>query len=295
MTLDPISLRLFVTVVEQGRIVTAAGLEHIATAAVSRRLSELEAVLKTQLLVRSNKGIKPTAAGIQLLSLARRLLHDMDDVYTQMLEYSSGARGYVRVVSNISAITEFLPSELTKFVTIHPHVKIDLEERISSDVVKAVADSEADIGLFVLGLHSRDLETFHYRNDELVLIVPKRHQLANRDCVSFAETLNYNYVGLQVGSSINLQLLKAASELGRPLRLRIQVRSYDALCLMVDAGLGIGILPKNTAKTYQKGLPLRALKLTESWAKRELGICVRSYRSLSVAAQLLVDHLRSSS
>src|SRR5688500_7628916 len=150
MNLDPTSLRLFVSVIEEGTITKAARREHIAAAAVSRRLSELETDLKTQLLARSNKGVTPTAAGIALMNLARRVLHDMDDVYSQMLEYSSGTRGYVRVLSNISVITEFMPSQLKTFLTMHPHVQIDLEERTSSAIAKAVADNDADIGFFTL-------------------------------------------------------------------------------------------------------------------------------------------------
>jgi DNA-binding transcriptional LysR family regulator len=248
--------------------------------------------LKTQLLARSNKGVTPTAAGIALMNLARRVLHDMDDVYSQMLEYSSGTRGYVRVLSNISVITEFMPSQLKTFLTMHPHVQIDLEERTSSAIAKAVADNDADIGFFTLEPYGHDLEVFPYRKDELVLVVPKRHPLAMRASVPFADTIDYDYVGLHSGGSINLQLIKAATELGRTLRFRIQVRSFDALCLMVNAGLGIGILPSDSAKLYQRTLSLKTLRLKDSWAKRELAICVRSYKALSVAAKLLVDHFR---
>jgi DNA-binding transcriptional LysR family regulator len=293
MLLDPRTLQLFISVVEEGTVAAAATREHIATAAISKRISELEAVLQTPLFSRSNKGVQPTTAGLNLVNLARRLLHDMEDVYSQMREYKSGTRGYVRIFANISAITQFLPTELKLFLAKHPQVRIDLEERISTVITKAVSENVADIGLFSLGVPTDKLRIFPYRKDELVLIVPRRHPLSNRHRVSIRDVLDYEFVGLHSGSWINFQVMKAATEVGRTMKLRIQVTGFDALCLMVEAGLGIGILPKNTAKPYQRALRIKTVALREPWAQRDLAICVRSYEDLSVAAKHLVDHLRA--
>jgi len=292
MKLDPLSLKLFVSVIEEGTIAAAAEREHIVASAVSKRISELEIALDTQLLQRSNKGIQATEAGMALLSLARGVLHDLDDVYLQMREYSNGTRGYVRVFSNISAITQFLPAELNRFLEKYPLIEVHLEEKISSVIAKAVAESKADIGIFTRGTHAQNVEILPYSEDELVVITPQYHPLARKKAVRFEETLDYNFVGLHAGGSMNLQLLNAASRVGKAMKLRIQVTSFDAQCLMVDAGMGIGILPRRSAQTFLKSLNIQAITLSEPWAKRELVICVRCYDSLSVAARFLVDHLR---
>jgi len=294
MLFDPKTLQLFISVVEEGTVAAAAARENIATAAVSRRISEMEADLHTPLFTRSNKGVVPTSAGLNLVHLARRILHDMEDVYSQMREYAGGTRGYVRIFANISAITQFLPSELKAFLAMHPHVRVSLEERISTVITKAVSENVADIGLFTLGIPTENLKIFPYRKDELVLIVPKKHPLSGRRRVSMREILEFDFVGLHSGSWINFQLMKAATDIGRTMKLRIQVTGFDALCLMVEAGLGVGILPKNTAKPYQRALRVKTIALSEPWANRDLAICVRSYEELSVAAKLLVDHLRAS-
>jgi len=290
--LDPLSLQLFIAVVEEGTIAAAAEREHIAAAAISKRISEIESQLRTQLLNRTNKGIEPTAAGIALLGLARRALHELDEVSVQMQEYASGMRGHVRVFANISAITQFLPGEIKSFLAEYPQIHVHLEEKISTAVTKAVAENAADIGIFVMQPHAQQLEIFPYHEDKLVLITPGNHPLATRKSLSFADTLDYDYVGLHTGSTINLQLQNAASELGRHVRFSIQVTSYDALCLMVDSGLGIGILPEGVAKTYMKTLRLRTIPLAEPWTRRALKICVRSFDALPVAARLLVNHLK---
>ena len=290
MKLDPVSLRLFVRVVEEGTIAAAAAREHIAAAAVSKRISELEDQLDTALLVRSNKGMAVTAAGEALAHMARSVLSDLDDLVLQMKDFSSGTRGSVRVLANISAITQFMPAALKSFLADHPMIQVQLREMTSRDVIRGVAENSADIGIFTQVPYGDDLQVRRYRNDELVLIVPVEHPLAVLDSVSFAQTLDYEFVGLHVGTGLNFQMLKAASELGRSLKLRIEVNSYDAQCLMVEAGLGIGLQPKLSARTYN-ALAIKSIPLTDPWAFRQLDICVRSYEALSPAARLLYDHL----
>jgi DNA-binding transcriptional LysR family regulator len=292
MRLDPISLRLFVAVVEEKTIAGAAEREHIAAAAISKRIRDLEELLGSQLIIRSNKGIVPTAAGAALLSLARGALHDFDEIFAQMRDYSSGTRGFVRVVANISAITQFMPTALKSFLIEHPLVQIRLDEMTSGEILRVVAENGADIGLFSAWPLRQDVEVYPFRNDELVLAVPKQHFLARKKSVLFSETLDFDYVGLGSESSINLQLSKAAAELGRIMKLRMHVTSFDALCLMVEAGLGIGILPRGSSAPYLKSMDIRIIPLGDAWVRRDLKLCVRSYQSLSNAAKLLTDHLR---
>lgn len=290
MNLDPVSLRLFVSVIEEGTISAAAQREHIAAAAVSKRLSELEEALGLQLMVRSNKGITPTQAGISLLYLARGALNNLNDIVVQMRDYSDGRRGSVRVLANISAINQFLPALFKSFMSLYPLISITLEERESLAVTRGIAEKRADIGVFTHMPHGAQIEVLPFRSDRLVVLVPKDHPLASETRVGFHATLDYPFVALKSGTHLNFQMVKAANDLGRTLKLRMEVSSYDALCLMVDAGIGIGVLPQGAVQAYN--LPnTRILALDEPWASRELALCVSSRDSLSVAAHLLLDHL----
>lgn len=293
MKLDPTSLRLFIAIVEEGTIAAAAQREHIAAPAVSKRISQLEHALRTQLLSRTHKGVEPTAGGQALLSLARRALSYLDDLHVQMLDYAGGARGLVRVFANISAITQFLPSDLASFLERHPQINVQLEERNSSVSVKAVAENAADVGIFTMFPHGEGVETLSYEADRLAIIVRNDHPLAKRKRVRIAETLDWDFVGMRSGSAINSQLMKVASEADRQLRLRVQVTGYDALCLMVSAGLGIGVAPQNLTRLFAKRLNLTEIALDEEWAQRQLNICVRSAEGLPPAAKLFVQHLQA--
>ncbi|MBV7427252.1 MULTISPECIES: LysR family transcriptional regulator [unclassified Acidovorax] len=293
MKLDPVSLRLFVAVMEENTIAAAAAREHLAASAVSRRLADLEAALRVELFTRSNKGTEPTAAAFALLNMARGVLNDLDGIATQMHDYGTGVRGHVRVVANISAITQFLPAELQSFMALHPQVDVRLQEQISSAIAHSVAENAADVGILNEGHYGERVTLLPYRTDELVLVVPTGHALARRKAVRLADALPFDFVGAHPNSAINNQLARAASAAGLPLRLRIQVTSYDALCLMVNAGLGVGVMPRGSAALYQGKLAVRTLTLNEPWAHRRLALCVRSEEALSSVARLLVDHLRS--
>jgi len=276
-----------------GTIATAAEQEHIAPSAVSKRLSDLEDSLGTQLLQRSNRGIEPTVAGAELLVLARSVLNDLDDIYYQIREHASGARGLVRVFANISTIAGFLPESLRTFMARHPNVQVQLEEKISSAVQHGVASNSADVGLYAHGNSQADgLTSLPYRRDELVVVAPLDHSLAARSAVGIRETLEYDYVGFHTGSYINHELLKSAREENLQFKCRMQATSFDALTLMVEAGMGIALMPRQVAQRYSCLARIVVLRLNEPWAHRELRICVRSIDRLSVAARLFVEHLR---
>jgi len=285
---DLLSLRLFVIVVEEGTISAAAAREHIAVAAVSKRISELEALFEAKLLNRTNKGVSATPAGMSLLYMARGMLNDASNMVAQMKVFSSGQQGIVHVLVNISAITQFLPALIKSFMDLHPLVEVVLEERRSLDI----AENIADIGVYTRLPHSSNIEVYPFRTDELVLVVPDTHPLRDRETINFAETLDYEYVLLRSGTHLNFQMLKAASDAGKSLRSKMEVSNYDAMWMMVQAGIGIAILPRGSAENYRSA-HTHTLTLTEPWAHRELSICVRSVPALSPAARLFFDYLRS--
>jgi DNA-binding transcriptional LysR family regulator len=293
LKLDPLSLRLFVRVVEEGTIAAVAEREHIAAPAVSKRLRELEELFGTPLLVRTNKGITPTAAGMNLSVLSRDVLDDLRNVVLQMKAFSDGLRGSVRVLANISAMSTCMPPLVKSFSGRYPEVNVALLERDSLAITESVAANVAEIGVFTRLPHSADIEVHPFRSDELKVLVPVDHPLSTRKRVTFTETLDYEHVVLRAGTHLRFQMLNAASLAGKSLRAKVEVSSYDALCKMVQVGMGIGILPAGNAAIYR--LPgTRMLKLDEPWATRELVICVRRADALSPVARLFFDHLRAS-
>lgn len=292
MNLDPVSLQLFIRTIEEGTIARAAEKEHIAAAAISKRISDLEAALKSVLIVRTNRGVVPTSAGLALITMARRVLHDLNEISVQISEYSSGVRGLVRVCANISAITQFLPQDIKSFHNLYPDVQIHLEEQISPTILKSVQDNAADIGIFSSSYAYERVKTLSYKQDRLLLIVPVGHPLATKDSCTLTDILTYNFIGLHSGSNINHIISSAASTLRRNVNMTVQVTGFDTLCLMVESGLGLGVMPERIAHRYAAIFDVVPLPIAEPWTMRHLDICVRSLDSLPTAARLFVDHLR---
>ena len=289
--LDLTTLQLFAAVCEHGSIGKAADKEFIAASAVSKRLSDLEAAAGTALLYRHARGVNPTPAGEAFLHHARSVLLSLDRMQGDLAEYAEGIKGHVRIHANISAIVEFLPEDIGAFAKKHSKIKIDLQEHLSSDIIRAVHDGAADFGICNPQADLRGLQQQRYRQDRLVLVCPKRHALSRRKQIDFVESLDFDHVGLHSNSALYLAQRRAAADIGKQLQLRIQVTSLDAMCRMIDNGLGVGVMPDRAFELVGSVGDLVAVPLTDSWALRDLLIVARDFLTLPAPAKLLVDHL----
>ncbi|WP_312512932.1 LysR family transcriptional regulator [Stutzerimonas nitrititolerans] len=289
--IDFVTLRLFVAIADERSLTRAAEREHLALAAVSKRVSDLEGQLGVSLLYRQPKGVELTPAGHALLHHARNLLDNLQQLDADLSEFSQGVKGHVRIHANTSAVIEFLPEDLSVFARRHPEVKIDLEERISSDTLRALREGLTDIGIFAGQMPAEDLQVFAYREDRLVLVTPREHPLAARDRIALGEATGFDFIGLQQDASLHALLQQSAQQMGTPLRLRIQVRSFEAICRMIHTGMGVGVLPEQVVRNYLPALDVAIVPLSDPWARRELKIGVRNLDSLSVTARQMLEYL----
>ena len=289
--MDLTSLQLFVAVCELGSIGKAAEREFIAASAVSKRISDLEVTLSTPLLYRHARGVSLTPAGESLLHHARSVLFSLEKMQGELSEYAGGVRGHVRVHASISAIVQFLPEDLGAFIRKHSEVKIDLEEHLSSEVVRAVKEGAADLGICNTADGAGDLQTLHYKTDQLVLVVPAVHALLVYSAIKFEQALDFDQVGLHANSSIYLAIHKAAAALGRTITLRIRVTGLDVMCRMIENGLGVGVMPRHAFELMHGFGGLRAIALLDDWSTRRIELVARDFSTLPVTARLLVNHL----
>jgi len=291
LRIDLLTLQLFVAIVEEQSIAKAAEKKHIAVSAVSRRISDLEEMLQVELLYRRSKGIEPTAAGFALLEHARIVLGNLVHLETDLIGYRQGTRGHIRLFVNKSAILESLAQQLGEFLVLHPLVRVDLDESISPEIIQAVTENRADLGIFGGNILAPDLECFPYRQDNLVAILPADHPLANRPAVRFSELVALEFISLEKGSSIDTLCIKAAAELGRQLKVRIRVSGFDALLRLVQARMGAGVVPQEITAGRFDLAGLAVVPIDEPWALRTLVLAVRDRASLPPATRLLVDYL----
>jgi DNA-binding transcriptional LysR family regulator len=291
MRFDLVDLKLFLNVVEAGSITGGAERMYLAVAAASTRIRNMELELGTPLLNRERQGVHPTPAGLTLVHHARLMLQQAERMRGELSEYADGLKGHIRLMSNTNALTEFLPEPLSEFLASRPQVNIDLEERLSDEIVAAVADGKADIGIVAGTEDVTGLEVFPFRVDRFVLVTAKTHPLAAVQQLAFAEALDADFVGLDRTSSLQRFLAEKADRIGRRLKLRVQLRSFDAVCRLVECNVGIGVVPETTAARNMKSMSLHRIALTDEWALRNLTICVRKLSDLPIYTQDLVKHL----
>lgn len=285
------TLQLFLSVVELQNLTKAAEREHIATSAISKRISDLELALGATLLHRQARGVEPTAAGLALATHARTVISSIERLTGELADYSNGSKGHVRITANRSSVITGLPEDIRTFIDTHPDVKIDLQEDNSPTVLRNVLDGRADIGVFTLG-HTEQLglETFEYRRDQLIVIAPESHPLSACSSLRFAELLEYDIVNLQSVTAWDDLLNRAAARAGAHLRVRYRVASFEVACRLVAAGLGVAMAPSGVLDN-SRDPRLKGIRLDEEWAERQHMIGVRSTALLSAPAQAMVRHL----
>lgn len=290
---DFVSLRLFVAVCEEANIAHAAERESIAASAISKRIADLEYSIGTPLLLRHRAGVSPTPAGESLLQHARIVLRNVERMQAELSEYAIGVRGHIHIYASVSAVVEFLPDDISAFLAMHDGIKVDMEERVSSEIVRTIEENATAIGVCWDFADMRDLQVLPYKSDHLTAVVHPDHPLAARDSISFEETLEFDQVGQHPDSMMNLFLRRLAAKSGKSVVNRIHVATFEAACRIVRANLGMSIIPAEALQPYHAQLGLKIIPLVDPWAFRRFVICMRDYDALPLPSRLFVDFLRT--
>ncbi|MGN8119404.1 LysR family transcriptional regulator [Labrys sp. 22185] len=290
MRFDLTDLRLFDAVVRAGSISGGAERMHMALASASARVSGMEAALGIALFNRSRRGVEPTAAGLALLHHARAITAQVEQMRGELLSFSSGLKGEIRMLSNTAGLVELVPAALRVFLASHPGVDIDIEERTSAEIVEAIGAGMAEFGVIAATADLAELETRTLGVDRLVAVTARSSALAARPEIGFSELIGEPFVGL-AGGALTDHLARQAARLGRRIAYRVRLRSFDAVARLVEAGIGVGVLPQAAVERY--GSPhLVALRLSDGWADRHLVVCAKSLAGLSMHSRLLIDELQ---
>jgi len=293
--IDLKTLRLFVAVCDHRNIARAAEEAHIEPSAISKRIAQLESELGVPLLSRSRRGVQPTAAGVALLEHARNVLFTMERIASDVAAFGGGLKGRVSVCASASAIAEALLDDIASFMREpeYQNIRVDVEERLSSDLVRQLREGAASIGVCWDNVDLQGLQHRPYRQDRLALAVHRDHPLAGEASLRFDQTLQYEHVGLLPSTAVHTMLQRAAASAGTTVSYRVIVSSFDAAFRVVAAGLGISVVPVEVAETYRPALGIRIIPLTDAWAHRRFVVCFKSFDALQPAAQRMVDYLVS--
>lgn len=291
MRFDITDLRLFIHVAESGSITAGAQRTNIALSAASSRIAGMEAKIGVPLLLRQRSGVTLTPVGHALLQHARTIVRQFDRMSGELDEFTYGLKGQVRLFTNTNAEAGYLPDALSQFLITHPAVNVDLQEHLSEDIVQALLDGIADIGIMSADTDHSMLQSFGLATDRLVLIVAIGHRLSSASGISFADILDEDFISLSETAAMQSFLTEQASRSGRRMRSRLRLRGFDGICRMVANGAGIAVVPRSSAEMFAQLLDLKIIPLTDTWAERRLRICVRNLSELTPQGRKLVEHL----
>ena len=290
MHLDLTDLKLFTEIADAGNLTRGAQRAFLSAPAASARIKAMEEGLNAQLLYRGNKGVTLTGAGEKLLHHARLIRRQMDFLRDDFAD-SGRVGGHVRIFANTTAVTEFLPEILARFLVDRPGVTVDLQEQLTHDIVRAIVNGSADLGIVSGEIENPDLEAIPFSTDRLVLATPEGHPLEHRKSVRFAESLSHEHIGLHEGSTLLAFLRGQMEKNGYDRALRLHVRSFEAMCRLIEAGVGIGVVPESAARRHSRTMKIRLVQLADPWALRPRYVLARSLAALPMAARALVQEL----
>ena len=288
---DLTDLKVFLAVAEEGNLSRGAERCHLAPSSVSLRLKGLESAMGVPLLTRQARGVVLTHAGLVMVEHVRRCVAQLEQMHADLLPFAQGLTGHITFFANNNAISSHLPDDLARFFAAHPAVRITLEERLSLDIVAAVAAGRADVGVVAVDAEHPDLEYLPYRDDQLVLLAPLASAIAQGQTASFAACLNEPFISLQHGTALHTFLMNHAAALGGRLDVRVQVSGYRAIARLVASGAGLGVVPLSAIEAADHH-QLAVVALQEAWAVRHLRVCLRrGSRESNLFLARLVDTL----
>ncbi|AOY96136.1 LysR family transcriptional regulator [Cupriavidus sp. USMAA2-4] len=285
---DLTDLRVFLAVAEEGNLTRGAARVHLAPSSVSLRIKALEDTIGAPLLTRQARGVGITPAGQVLLEHCRRCLAHLEQMHADLLPFGNGLPSHVTLFANNNAISSFLPDDLSRFFQAHPNARVTLEERMSHDIIGAVAAGRADIGIVAVDApRHTDLEFIPYRDDELIILAPLGTELSRQKSAHFSACLKQPFISLRHGAALHTFLMNHATALGGRLDVMVQVSGYRAIARLVASGAGIGIVPRSALQPDDLS-ELAAVTIDEPWSMRHLHICIQRD---PVVPNIIRDHL----
>lgn len=289
MQYDLTDFRVVANIAEEANLTRGAARSFLSVAATSHRVRNLEDALRVKLFERSAQGVSLTEAGKAYLAHAYRVLGQLEHLTSDLQPFGAGVTGSLRIQANTTAITEFLPPVFSEFLRAHRDVQVDLRERLSDDAVRAVREGSADLAIISGSVPVDDLEVQRFASSRLVAVAPVGHEILSRTRVAFAELLEHEFVALLDGCATQQFLRHMALKQHRRIKVRVQVAGFDALCRMVEAGVGVGVVPEVAVIRLNLYQTLGVRELADPWALREYRLCAKCFDALPPFAQSFVQ------
>lgn len=297
MNVDLHQLRIFVAVARLGNFTRAAERLSLSQPSLSLHVRQLEQDLRVRLFDRSTRSVTLTRAGDDFLPIAERLLDDFQSAVAAVTDLAARRRGRVAVAVLPSVAAELLPRAIALLRARHPDVSVSLRDDVAEHIPARVRSGEVDFGLGAIDSVDADISGSALISDELIAVLPPAHPLANASkTISATKTswralARYPFVAMSRDSSVRRLTEQAFAHNGLVLEPAFEAKYMSTAIGLIANGLGVGALPSSALSMVDQAA-LSHAAIHGPVMKRRIGIMTRRGRSLSPAAQALIEALK---
>ena len=277
-------LRAFVETADKGSVKAAADSLGYTPSAISQLITALEKELGLSLFVRSQKGMKLTSEGTEMLPAVRSYLNHEEEIYSLAADIKGVTRGHLVIATSPSFASTWLPKIVREFKSDFPGIQIDLMESVKSDVIRHFEQNEADIAFLVYS-EPMPYEWISLKESEVIAAVPEDHRLADADAYPIKEVENDDFILGSWGKEMEILDILDKNDV----HPEIKYTTYDtpATLALVRSGLGISFVTRQSAQFWSDHLVKLPLDPPQTVT---FGVALPSKEHMTRAAKKFLDY-----
>lgn len=290
---DLTTLRLFVAVCHAKSIKRVAEREQVDASAITKRIAKLEEQLQTPLIKRVRQGVQATPEGAVLAEQAAKLVSDAQKIALDLTRSKTGLTGTLTLASNSANVASVLTHDLASFLLLaeHRQVQIIVNEMISKDVVQAVRDGRATLGIIWDNTETSGLQHAEYCHDQVAVAMKQGHPLSDLKQIQYADLIGFDMVFMKYSRHTKALIQRTGAIADKSMRIKLEVPTWEAGLRAAALGVGVFVCPAKVAHIYAGALGLHVMPLTDTWAQQVHKIIYQTGMINPLAMQL-VAHLR---
>lgn len=283
-------IRTFAAIADLGSFRKAADQLHLSQPALSAHVRDLEQILGVPLFHRTTRSVRLTADGQRFLVRAQRAIDEIESGVLEVQDQVTLRRGRVVIACVPTIACHVLPKVLASFSRQYPGVELQVLDDVAQMLVRRVADRLADIGIGPRPDRSHDLRFTSITHDRFVAVFPQGHPLAKSPTVRLRELVDYPLLTLISGTNVRAVLESAFERNGLTFDPAFEVQNHYTLGGMVEADLGITVLPSMAFSMLSNPL-LKTAVIARPAVIREVGIIQRRDQSMTPAMSAFLEIL----
>jgi len=283
-------LRYFCAVARHGTFTRASEVEHVAQPSLSQQILKLEAELGARLFDRLPRSARLTVFGKAFLPKAERILRELEEARTELLEMAGNEKGEVAVGIIPTIAAYLLPKLLNGFAARHPLITVKIIEDITPTLVQRLHDGTIDMAVVALPIRGRELASEELFQEKFYAVVPEKHRRASRASISLAELNREPFLLLKEGHCFRDSLIDACHKSKMTPSVVFESGQFATILAMVSAGMGVSAVP---AMAVQPHPGCKFIPISGKHSTRRIGIVRSRHRYQSRAQRLLIKQMRN--